>query len=284
MELSLKGRTILVTGATNGIGLVTARELARLGGQVTLVSRSAKKCARVAGQIQAETGSPVEYIAADLSTLGGSMETAAVFKKRHTRLHILVNNAGAYYTKRHLTPDGLEMTFALNHMSYFILTNLLLETLKSSAPARVVNVSSRAHMNATFDFENLQGEKGYNGWKAYGQSKLANLLFTYELARRLEGTGVTVNALHPGFVATGFARNNGPFYNLGTWLAGLFFARDPDQGAKTSICLAASPEIEGLSGLYFVDCQPAESSPASHDLEVAKRLWQVSLEIASQAA
>jgi NAD(P)-dependent dehydrogenase (short-subunit alcohol dehydrogenase family) len=282
MEISSKGKTILVTGATNGIGLVTARELARMGAQVTIVGRNAGKCATVAQAINAATGNPVEFIAADLSTLAGIMQAAADFKQRHTHLDVLVNNAGAMFTKRALTADGYEMTFALNHLNYFLLTILLLDILKASAPARIVNVSSGAHMRASLDFDNLQGEKHFNGMQAYGQSKLANVLFTYELARHLEETGVTVNALHPGFIATGFARNNGVIYKFGMGLIGLFI-RKPEQGAQTSIYLASSPDVQGVTGKYFVDCKPVQSSPLSYDKSLAEKLWQVSLELTGKA-
>jgi len=283
METELKGKIALVTGATSGIGLVTARELARMGAQVTIVSRNAEKCAAVAERIQADTSRPVEFIAADLSLLAGSMLAAAAFKQRHTRLHILVNNAGAYFVRRQLTADGFEMTFALNHLSYFLLTNLLLDVLKSSAPARIVNVSSGAHAGAKLDFDDLQSTKHYQGFQAYGRSKLANLLFTYELARRLDGSGVTANALHPGFVASGFARNNGRLFNVGTWMVGKVFGRKPEQGAATSLYLAASPEVEGVSGRYYADCKPIQSSPESYQPGRAEKLWQVSLELTSQA-
>lgn len=283
METELKGKIALVTGATSGIGLVTARDLARMGAQVTIVSRNAAKCAAVAERIQTETGKPVEFIAADLSLLAGSMLAAAAFKQRHTRLHILVNNAGAYFVRRQVTADGFEMTFALNHLSYFLLTNLLLDVLKSSAPARIVNVSSGAHVGAQLDFDDLQSTKHYRGFQAYGRSKLANLLFTYELARRLDGSGVTANALHPGFVASGFARNNGWLFNMGTWMVGKMFGRKPEQGAATSLYLAASPEVEGISGRYYTDCKPIQSSPESYQRGSAEKLWQVSLELTSQA-
>ena len=278
MDTSMKGKTVLVTGATSGIGLVTARELARMGAQVTLLSRNAGKCAAVAEKIKTETGNPVEFIAADLSTLAGIMQAAATFKQRHTRLHVLVNNAGALFIRPRLSADGYEMTFALNHLSYFLLTMLLVDILKASAPARIVNVSSHAHEEASLDYGNLQGEGRFNGRQAYAQSKLANILFTYELARRLEGTGVTVNALHPGFIATGFARNNGLLYNLGMKFIGLFI-RKPRQGAQTSIYLASSPEVEGVTGKYFVDCKAVDSSPLSHDQALAEKLWQTSLEM-----
>jgi NAD(P)-dependent dehydrogenase (short-subunit alcohol dehydrogenase family) len=283
MQPTMKGKTILVTGATRGIGLVTARELARQGCQVTIVSRSPEKCARTAEAITAATGNPVEFIAADLSSLAGIMRAAAEFKQRHTHLHVLVNNAGAFFTRRILTADGYEMTFALDHLNYFLLTNLLLETLKASAPARVVNVSSGAHMRAKeLDFDNLQGENKFGAWDAYGRAKLCNVLFTYELARRLVGTGVTANAVHPGFVATGFARNNGFFYNVGTWMAGKLFGRTPEEGSRTSLLLATSPEVEGVSGKYFFDSQPIQSSPLSYDEALAARLWQVSLELTAK--
>jgi NAD(P)-dependent dehydrogenase (short-subunit alcohol dehydrogenase family) len=284
METSMLAKTVLVTGGTNGIGLVTARELARMGAQVTIVSRNAEKCAKVAEAIRTKTGNPVDFIAADLSTLAGINEAAAAFKHRHTHTHlqVLVNNAGALFFRKELTSDGYERTFALNHLNYFLLTILLLDLLKASAPARIVNVSSGAHLKASIDFDNLQGEESYQMMKAYGQSKLANVLFTYELARRLKGSGVTVNALHPGTVATGFARNNGLLFNLGTKVAGLFF-RKPAQGAQTSIYLASSPEVEGVTGKYFFDCQAVESSPLSHDQALAERLWQVSLKLTGKA-
>ena len=282
MENSMQGRTVLVTGATNGIGLVTARELARMGAQVTIMSRNAEKCAAVSERLGTETGNPVEVIVADLSTLAGMMQAAAMFKQRHTRLHVLVNNAGGLFFRRQLTADGYEMTFALNHLNYFLLTILLLDILKASAPARIVNVSSDAHEGASIDFDNLQGESHYRGRRAYGQSKLANVLFTYELARRLEGTGVTANALHPGFTATGFASNNGAIYAFGMKLIGLFI-RKATRGAHTSIYLASSPEVEGVTGKYFFDCKAVDSSPLSHDQALAEKLWQVSLELTGKA-
>ncbi len=186
---------------------------------------------RVAREIEAATGTPVEFIVGDLSEMEGIRQVAKTFREQHSRLHVLVNNAGGMFTRRVLTTDGFEYTFALNHINYFLLTELLLDLLKAGAPSRIINVSSVAHENAKIDFDNLQGQKRFIGLEAYGQSKLANLLFTYELARRLEGTGVTANALHPGVVATGFARNNGPVYNVGTWIAGQLFFRSPERGA-----------------------------------------------------
>jgi NAD(P)-dependent dehydrogenase (short-subunit alcohol dehydrogenase family) len=254
-----------------------------MGGQVTIVSREAAKCAEVAARIGSGTGNPVEWIAADLSTLEGIMQAAMTFKQRHTHLQILVNNAGAYFVKRMLTTDGFERTFALNHLNYFLLTILLLDMLKASAPARVVNVSSGAHASAKIlDFDNLQGEKKFGGWDAYARSKLCNVLFTYELARRIEGTGVTANALHPGYVDTGFALNNGWAYRIGAKLSARLFGKKPEDGAATSIYLATSPEVEGVTGKYFADCKETPSNPLANDKALAEKLWQVSLELTAK--
>ncbi len=279
LNTSMQDKTVLITGATNGIGLVTARELARMGAKVVIVSRSADKCAATVDQLKQETANPqLAYIAADLSNKAGVEQAAQAFKQSHKRLDVLINNAGALFLQRQLSGDGLELTFALNHLGYFYLTNLLLDLIKSSAPARIINVSSGAHRGARINFEDLMFENGYTGMTAYGQSKLANLLFTYELARRLEGTGVTVNALHPGFVSTGFAKNNGPIVRLAMNLIG-HFTRQSDEGAATSIYLASSPDVEGLTGKYFEDKQEIESDPNSYDRDSARRLWQVSQEL-----
>jgi NAD(P)-dependent dehydrogenase (short-subunit alcohol dehydrogenase family) len=275
MYLEIEGKTVLVTGATNGIGLVTAREISRMGAHVTIISRNEDRCAMVAGAIKAETGNSIEFIAADLSTLAGIRQAAASFRQLHKSLHILVNNAGGFFFKRVVTPDGFEKTFALNHLNYFLLTTLLLDMLKASAPARVVNVASGSHVGARINFGDLQGEKRYWGFRAYGQSKLANILFTYELARRFEGTGVTVNALHPGYVDTGIPLSSGFLGKIAKFSARLF-AQKPEIGAQTSIYLAASSEVEGVTGKYFIDCQPVESSPESYDTSVSEKLWQVS--------
>lgn len=279
MSIPMNEKIILITGATNGIGLVTARELAKMGAQIVIVSRSAEKCAQVTEEIKRETGNTnIEYIAADLSTHAGTQKVAHEFKKRHTRLDVLLNNAGAYFTSRQLSADGIEMTWALNHLSYFILTVLLLDTLKASGPARIVNVSSDSHRNGKINFDDLQMEKSYAPLAAYSQSKLANILFTYELARKLEGSKVTTNALHPGLVKTGFNRNNGL---LMKFVMGLLtpFSRTPTEGAQTSIYLASSPEVEGVTGKYFEDSKAVPSAPISYNRAAAERLWQISLEM-----
>lgn len=269
----------MVTGATSGIGAVTARVLAEKGATVVVVGRNAEKCQATANHIKQQTGNPkVEFLLADLSVQEAIRQLAEQFQSRYQRLDVLVNNAGGFFLTRQQSADGLEMTFALNHLGYFLLTNLLLDRLKASAPARIVNVSSDAHHGTKINFDDLQSRQRYAPMQVYGQSKLANLLFTYELARRLEGTGVTANALHPGFVATNLAANNG-------WLARLFlplvhlFAISAEAGAQTSIYLATSPEVERVTGQYFVNKQPVRSSPESYDRSAASRLWQVSAEL-----
>ena len=275
----MHGKVCLVTGATSGIGLVTARELARRGAHVVLVGRSAEKCAAAVEQIQTQTGNrEVEALLADLSSKSQIRELARQFRERHARLDVLVNNAGGIWMKRQLTVDGYEMTFAVNHLAYFLLTQLLLETLAASAPARVINVSSEAHRKAGMVFDDLMGERGYGGWHAYCQSKLANVLFTYEQARRLGGTGVTVNALHPGWVSSGFAGNNGWKGDILQLLA-RWFAISPEEAARTVLYLATAPEAAGASGKYFVREHAVSSSRASCDEAAAQRLWQLSLEL-----
>jgi len=279
MDQIMQGKTILVTGGTNGIGLAAARELARMGAKTVLVSRSADKCAAATSAIKNETGNEqVDFIVADLSSKAGVQHTAHEFKKRYTRLHVLLNNAGAMYMSRQVSADGIEMTIALNHLSYFHLTILLLDVLKASEAARLVNVSSDAHRGGKINLGDLQLSRGYSGFGAYSQSKLANVLFTYELARKLQGTGVTSNALHPGFVNTGFAKNNGSLFRLAMRLLSPM-QKKVDNGALTSIYLTSSHEVEGVSGKYFTDCKAVESDPASYDQNTAEKLWQLSLEM-----
>ena len=279
LDMPMRGRICLVTGATSGIGLATARGLAHQGATVVVVGRSAEKGAATVHQLQQETGNAsIEFIIADLSSQHDIRHLAEEFKGRHQRLDVLVNNAGAIMLSRRLSVDGIEMTFALNHLGYFLLTNLLLDTLKASAPARIANVSSVAHEEMRLDFDDLQGQKRYWGFRAYGRSKLANILFTYALAERLQGTGVTVNALHPGLVATNFLANNGMKGRLLSFLFGLR-GMSSKKGAQTCIYLAASPDVEGVTGRYFFQQRPVPSSGASYDKAVADRLWQVSAEL-----
>jgi len=276
----MRNRVCLVTGATAGIGLHTAIGLAQMGATVVLVGRDEAKTIRTAADIHSGTGSTNVYpLVADLSSQTQIRRLAGEFTNRFERLDVLVNNAGAFFLWRQLSVDNIEMTFALNHLNYFLLTNLLLETLKETAlrqgEARVVNVSSNGHSRKRLDFEDLEMKRRYHPMQAYGRSKLANLLFTKELSRRLAGDGVTANALHPGWVATDIGRNNG-------WLVrGLLpliqlNALSPHEGARTSIYLASSPRIAGVSGEYFVDCQISEPDPAALDLQSAERLWQIS--------
>ncbi len=283
VDSSLRGKVCVVTGATSGIGLVTARELARRGARLAVVGRNPAKAAAVVEQIRAATGNrEVEAFLADLSLQHQVRNLARQLQERYDRLDVLVNNAGGIWLKRKLTAEGLEMTFAVNHLAYFLLTELLLDRLRTSAPARVVNVASDAHRKATLDFSNLQGEHGYNGWRQYCRTKLMNVLFTYELARRLAGTGVTANAVHPGWVATNFGGNNGWRGRL--WhLVTRSFALSPTEGARTVIELAAAPELEGVSGRYFVRQRAVDSSAASHDQAAADRLWQVSHDLITAA-
>ena len=274
---SMRGKVCMVTGATSGIGQVTAAALAMQGAHVIVVGRNRAKAQQVVGEIRRQTGNDaVWYLLADFSDLQQVRELAAAFSAQYSQLDVLVNNAGTYFNTRHPAPGGVEMTFHVNHLAHFLLTNLLLETLTASAPARIVNVTSRAHEYDNMDFDDLGFERSYFGMKAYARSKLANLLFTYELARRLAGSGVTVNAVHPGGVATDIWRTNFPVLGPAIkWVMSLF-ALTPEEGADTLIYLASSPDVEGVTGTYFVEREAIASSPLSYDEQVAARLWEVS--------
>jgi NAD(P)-dependent dehydrogenase (short-subunit alcohol dehydrogenase family) len=277
---AMAGKVCLVTGATSGIGRVVATALAAQGAEVLVAGRNQHKAAETVSWIKSETGNlAVRYLLADFADLDQVRALARGVKAQASRLDVLVNNAGTFFNTRHATPYGVEMTFLVNHLAPFLLTNLLLETLQASAPARIVNVSSAAHQYDTMDFDDLGFRRGYFGMKAYARSKLANVLFAYELARRLDSRQVTANALHPGHVATDMWRTNFPLIGpVLKWVMG-FFALTPEQGADTAIYLASSPEVEGMSGKYFANREAVESSPLSYDEEVARRLWQVSADL-----
>lgn len=282
--MDLNGKICLVTGATAGIGKVTAQALATRGMEVILVGRKQEKAENVAEEIKAGTGNDSVYpLSADFSDLGQVRELAVTVKERYSRLDVLVNNTGAFFNTRKETPYGVEITFLVNHLAPFLLTNLLLETIQNSAPARIVNVSSDAHQYGTMNFDDLGFKRGYSGMKAYSRSKLANVLFTYELARRLGESKVTVNALHPGHVATDIYKTNfsliGPVLK---WIMGLFILT-PEQGADNSIYLATSPEVERVTGKYFVEGESVTSSPTSYDEDVARKLWKISTNITGLA-
>ena len=272
----MEGKRCLVTGATSGIGLVCARRLAELGAAVVVAGRDAVRGAAVVEELRRVTANPaIELQCADLSDQSQIHRLASDYRARHTKLDVLVNNAGAMFGHRKVSIDGIEMTLALNHLAYFLLTRLLLPCLQASAGGRIVNVASAAHRGAQIDFDNLQSERDYRGWLAYKRSKLCNLLFTYELARQLRGTGVSANALHPGFVATSIGVKHDLTSEL-LWRLLTLFAVSVDRGARTLVHAATSPEIATLSGTYFVDCKPRRSSKHSYDTRAANRLWQVS--------
>jgi NAD(P)-dependent dehydrogenase (short-subunit alcohol dehydrogenase family) len=275
----MHGKICVVTGATSGIGLVTAQALARQDATLIIIARNAERGAATVSRIQQETGnSAVELMVADLSAQEQVRQLAKEFQHRFARLDVLVNNAGAFFARRQLSQDGLEMTFALNHLAYFLLTNLLLDPLRAADSARIVNVSSEAHRRARLDFADLQRQHRYTGWRAYARSKLANILFTYELARRLAGTGIVANALHPGFVATNFGRHNRSVTAVLFRILQLA-AISPEEGAQTIIYLASSPVVNGVTGEYFVKQKAIRSSQVSYDRAAAERLWQVSAEL-----
>jgi NAD(P)-dependent dehydrogenase (short-subunit alcohol dehydrogenase family) len=270
-------RVCLVTGATTGIGLATAEGLARAGAHVILGARTRERGEAARERVAATTGSDrLEVAVADLSVQAEVRRLAEEVAAAHPRLDVLVNNAGMVYSEREETADGIERTWALNHLAPFLLTNLLTDLLVASAPARVVTVSSNAHSGASLDLDDPQFvRRTYRSFTAYGQSKLANILFTIELARRLEGRGVTANCLHPGFVRSEFGTRTHGWIRLGIAIARPF-AITTEQGARTSIYLATSPEVADVTGRYFVDCKPATPRPQAMDQEMASRLWDAS--------
>ena len=279
----MQGRVCIVTGASSGIGKATAFGLAQLGATVALVCRNRERAEAACTEIRAATGNDaVDFVLADLSSQAEIRRLAQDLLDCYPQIHVLVNNAGVVNTKRSTTVDGIETVFAVNHLAYFLLTHLLLERLTASGSARIVNVASHAHRWGKLDFDDLQNERRYRGMQVYGQSKLCNILFTRELARRIAGSGVTVNCVHPGGVATGLGYNNG-------WWAVLIakalrpFFRTPEQGADTVLYLATSPELEAVNSKYFYDRREGQPSPAAQDDAAAKRLWQISAELTGVA-
>src|SRR5436190_9141684 len=281
LNTSMQGKVCLVTGANSGIGKATALGLAQMGATVIMISRDQAKGEEAQHEIKEKSGNDaVQLMLADLSSQASIRQLAENFQQHHQQLHVLINNAGGVNLRRRESVDGLEMTFAVNYLAPFLLTNLLLDKLKASAPARIVNVSSESHQSGYIKIDDLQLEKGYRFMRAYGQSKLALVLFTYELARRLQGTGVTANCLHPGFVATNIGQNG--VGSIGRSIVKLIFSRlgiSPEEGAKTSIYLASSPEIEGVTGKYFAKSIPVRSAPISYDETLQRQLWDESVKL-----
>ena len=280
----LAGKTVLVTGGTGGIGRATALGLATMGAQLAVTGRNRERTESAAREIRAIGGGQVDVFVADLSSQSEVRRLAVEVLQTYPRIDVLVNNVGGYWNTRHVTADGLEHTFALNHLAPFLLTNLLLDQLKQSAPARVVTVSSNAHATGRIDFDDLQGERSYSGSKAYNQSKLANVLFTYELARRLQPSAVTANALHPGVVSTSFGAEDPRGIQRLIIPFARPFMKTPAQGAATSIHLASAPDLEHVTGSYFANSKPKRSSKPSYDETVAARLWQVSADLVGLTA
>jgi NAD(P)-dependent dehydrogenase (short-subunit alcohol dehydrogenase family) len=282
-DSSVNNKVVIVSGANSGIGRVTALELARRGASVVMICRSRSKGEAAREEIIAQSGNPqVELILADFASLASVRRAAAEFLAGHDRLHVLVNNAGLYLDERLLSQEGYEMMFAVNHLAPFLLTSLLLDTLRASAPARVVTVSSMAHQSGHIRFDDLNATRGFSGLRAYGDSKLANVLFSNELARRLAGSGVTSNSLHPGVIASNFAGGTSGLTNLFFRLARPFLL-SPEQGAQTSIYLASAPEVAGISGKYYDNKRPQSSSAESNSQDVQQRLWEVSAKMVGLA-
>jgi len=271
------GKRVLITGATNGIGLAAAMELARRGAHLVMIARSETKAEEAARRIRAAAGEAavVDTLLADLASQSSIRRVAAKALDRYPTIDVLVNNAGAVYGTRRLSPDGIELTWAVNHLAPFLLSKLLLHRLKESAPARIITTASQAHQGAHIPFDDLNAERSYRGFRRYGETKLANILFTTELARRLDGTGVTANCFHPGLVATGFNRNNGLLMDLAMTILRPV-SRSPKKGAKTLVWLATSPDVANVSGGYFFDQRQRPPSPEVQDTETAGRLWEIS--------
>ncbi len=277
-ENKTEPKTILITGATNGIGRAAAAQLAALGHNVVIVGRNQEKCIATTEVICQQTGQKISWLLADLSSQAQVRQLAEEFQQRFERLDVLINNAGAVYIRRVETVDGVEMGWAVNYLQSFLLTHLLLDLLKASAPARVINLSSVYHWAARLNLNNIQERGLYIGWNVYARCKLASLCFTYELARRLDGSGVTANALHPGLVKTGMGKTSGWLLRSAFWVVD-WFAVTAEQGAQGLSNLAVNPALAGISGQYFSGMKQARSSPISYDRDTARRLWEISSKI-----
>ncbi len=276
--MRFQDKVVVVTGASSGIGKATAISLAKTGATVVIVCRDEKRGEAALNEIKKSGNESVSLMVADLASQKSICRLVRDFRRNYNRLDVLINNAGVFLARRALTEDGIESAFAINHLAPFLLTNLLIDVLRSSAPSRIVNVSSSAHYRGRIDFDDIQGEINYSGIKAYSQSKLANVLFTYELARRLEGSGVTANCLHPGAVRTNLVRLDSGIYGLIWKMLGPLMP-GAEKGADTCIYLASSPEVESISGKYFVKRRNVVSSEESYNEAIAKKLWQVSAEL-----
>jgi NAD(P)-dependent dehydrogenase (short-subunit alcohol dehydrogenase family) len=279
----MKGKTVVITGATSGIGEVAALTLAKMGARIVAVARSRQRGEATLAQLRSSAPGIAHAIhIADLLRLKEMKRVAAQIADQESRVDVLINNAGAIFATRQLTEDGLERTFALNHMAYVVVTDGLRERLLASGPARIINTASAAHLGANLDFDDLQSAKSYIAMKTYGRSKLCNILFTRELARRLRGSGVTTNCLHPGFVATRFGDQSGGLISRFVWLA-KFFAMSPTKGARTIVYLASSPEVAEATGQYFYRCLPTTPSSLAQDDVTALELWHRSAALAGMS-
>jgi NAD(P)-dependent dehydrogenase (short-subunit alcohol dehydrogenase family) len=282
----MRGKVVVITGATSGIGRIAAQALAAQGARIILIARDPGRADSTLERLRAlgpqgalGAQSAHQALIADLSSLRHTKEVGARIAAQEPRIDVLINNAGNVFARRAVTADGLERTFALNHMAYFVLTHSLRERLIAGSPARIVNTASGAHRGEALDFDDLQMERRYRGLTAYGRSKLANIMFTRELARRLAGTGVTANCLHPGFVATGLGQRGAGIFGSLVRVA-MVFAGNPEQGAKTIVHLAAAPDVATATGGYYVDCRTAQPSGAAQDDAAARRLWEKSVRLA----
>jgi len=280
-RLDLEGKTCVITGATSGIGQIAAERLAAMGARLVLIARDQARGESTLRRLREQAPAAAHRVHyADLMRVAEVKRVAADIAASEQRIDILVNNAGAIFSYRRLTAEGLERTFALNHMAYFVLSHSLREPLLAAAPARVVNTASAAHQSAKLDFDDLQFARAYNGVSAYQRSKLCNILFTRELSRRWAGTGITVNCLHPGFVASRFGKESGGLLPL-VLRAAQVFAISPEEGAETIVYLASSQEVADVSGGYFFKCRASAPAPQAEDDNAAKRLWRKSAKLAS---